>query len=456
MQSIEALLGQLVSVVWGEYILIPLLALVGIYLSLGLRLVPWRYLGYAIRLLWRPSKPGAQGEISPFQALMTALSATIGTGNIAGVATAIYFGGPGAIFWMWVIALVGMATKYSEALLAVKFRQVDRNGQYVGGPMYYIKNGLGENWKLLGGAFALFGMIAAFGIGNMVQSNSVADVLSSAYSIPPSATGLGIALVAGLVIIGGVRRIADVAGRLVPIMAVSYFVAAITILFFNAEAVPEAFATIIGHAFNGSAAEGGFLGATVWMAVRWGFARGIFSNEAGLGSAAIAHAAAKTNSPVHQGMVAMLGTFIDTIIMCTLTGLVIVVTGAWQSGEQGASMSALAFSSALGDPGRHVVSVGLAIFAFTTIIGWSYYGERCAAYLFGVAIIPFYRIVWITAIVFGAIFKLGLVWAFADLFNGLMALPNLIALLLLSPVVFAETKNYMRNKQQFPALGAEN
>lgn len=455
MQTIEVLLGQVVSIVWGEYILIPALALVGIYLSLGLRLMPWRYLGFAIRLLWRPSKPGSQGEISPFQALMTALSATIGTGNIAGVATAIYFGGPGAIFWMWVIALVGMATKYSEALLAVKFRQVDRNGQYVGGPMYYIKNGLGENWKLLGGAFALFGMIAAFGIGNMVQSNSVADVLSSAYAIPRSTTGFAIALVAGLVIIGGVRRIADVAGRLVPIMAVSYFVAAITILIVKADVVPQAFATIIEHAFNGSAANGGFLGATVWMAVRWGFARGIFSNEAGLGSAAIAHAAAKTNSAVHQGMVAMLGTFIDTIIMCTLTGLVIVVTGAWQSGEQGASMSALAFSSALGEPGRHVVSVGLAIFAFTTIIGWSYYGERCAAYLFGVGFIPFYRIVWITAIVFGAIFKLGLVWAFADLFNGLMALPNLIALLLLSPVIFAETKSYMQNKQQLPGLRKE-
>ena len=448
MQNFEALLDQLVRIVWGEYVLIPLLALVGIYLSLGLRLVPWRYLGFAMRLLVQPPKPGARGEISPFNALMTALSATIGTGNIAGVATAIYFGGAGALFWMWVIALVGMATKYSEALLAVKYRQVDRAGQYVGGPMYYIKNGLGIHWKWLASAFALFGMIAAFGIGNMVQSNSVADVLLSTYAIPAPATGLAIALLAGVVIIGGVRRIAEVAGRLVPLMAVAYLGAAVTILILKADAVPSAFATIFDSALNGSTATDGFLGATVWAAIRWGCARGIFSNEAGLGSAAIAHGAAKTNNAVHQGMVAMLGTFIDTIIMCTLTGLVIITTGAWLSGDQGATMSALAFSSVLGEAGRHVVSVGLAIFAFTTIIGWSYYGERCAAYLLGTSVIPFYRIAWVVAILLGAVFKLNLVWAFADLFNGLMALPNLVALLLLSPVIFSETRNYMHNRKQ--------
>ena len=446
MPAVETLLNELVRIVWGEYLLIPLLALVGIYLLLGLRLMPWRYLGYAIRLLWRPTKSGARGEISPFQALMTALSATIGTGNIAGVATAVYFGGPGALFWMWVIALVGMATKYSEAVLAVKYRQVDRDGQYVGGPMYYIKNGLGSNWKWLASAFALFGMVAAFGIGNMVQSNSVADVLSSAYAIPAPVTGLVIAFIAGITIIGGVRRIADVAARLVPLMAISYLCAALAILLLKADLVPSAFVIIFDSAFNGSTATDGFLGATVWMAIRWGCARGIFSNEAGLGSAAIAHAAAKTNEPVHQGMVAMLGTFIDTIIMCTLTGLVLIVSGAWLSGEQGASMSALAFLRVLGEPGRHVVTVGLAIFAFTTIIGWSYYGERCAAYLFGTGIIPFYRIAWITAIVMGAVFKLNLVWAFADLFNGLMALPNLVALLLLSPVIFSETRKFMHKR----------
>ena len=447
-QMLETWIDYLVSILWGEFMLIPMLALVGVYLTLGLRAMPWRYLPYAIRLLYQPPEPGVQGEISPFQALTTALSATIGTGNIAGVATAIYFGGPGAVFWMWVIALFGMATKYSEALLAVKFREVDHNGQYVGGPMYYIKNGLGAKWKWLAAAFALFGMVAAFGIGNMVQANSVADVLSSQYTIPPYITGLAIALAAGSVIVGGVRRIADVAQRLVPLMALCYLVAAVTILVINAKIVPQAFATIINNAFSGTATAGGFLGATVWMAIRWGFARGIFSNESGLGSAAIAHAAAKTNNAVHQGMVAMLGTFIDTIIMCSLTALVIVVTDAWLSGEQGASMSAIAFSAGLGAAGSHIVAIGLAVFAFTTIIGWSYYGERCAAYLFGTRIIGLYRIAWIAAIVAGAIFKLNLIWAFADLFNGLMAIPNLLAILLLSPIIFAETRNYLQKKAE--------
>jgi len=452
MHTIEAWIGRLVGIVWGEFILIPMLALVGIYLSLGLKVMPWRYLLYAVRLLWQPPKPADHGEISPFQALMTALSATIGTGNIAGVATAIYFGGPGAVFWMWVIALFGMATKYSEALLAVKFRQVDRDGQYVGGPMYYIKNGLGANWKWLAAAFAVFGMIAAFGIGNMVQSNSVADVLSSEYDVPPFTTGLTMAFVAGIVIVGGVRRIADVAARLVPLMALCYLAAAVTILILNADLVPSAFMTILRAAFSGSAAGGGFLGATVWMAIRWGFARGIFSNESGLGSAAIAHAAAKTNNAARQGMVAMLGTFIDTIIMCSLTALVIIVTDAWHSGEQGAAMSAVAFSTALGATGSNIVAIGLAIFAFTTIIGWSYYGERCAAYLFGARVVPIYRIAWIVAIVIGALFKLDLVWAFADLFNGLMAIPNLIALVLLSPIVFSETRYYLRTRSNIPTL----
>lgn len=444
METINAWVAQLVSIVWGEFVLIPMLALVGVYLTLGLRAMPWRYLPYAISLLWRPTKPGTQGEISPFQALATALSATIGTGNIAGVATAIYFGGPGAVFWMWVIALFGMATKFAEAVLAVKFRQTNRDGQYVGGPMYYIKNGLGEKWKWLGGAFAVFGMIAAFGIGNMVQSNSVADVLSSEYAIPPPATGLAMALIAGIVIVGGVRRIADVAQRLVPLMALGYLCAAATILVLNAELVPRALMTIVSDAFEGSSASGGFLGATVWMAIRWGFARGIFSNESGLGSAAIAHAAAKTDNAVRQGMVAMLGTFIDTIIMCTLTGLVIVVTDAWLSGEQGASMSAFAFSAGLGAAGSHIVAIGLAVFAFTTVIGWSYYGERCAGFLFGTGVIAPYRTTWIGAIFIGAVFELNLVWSFADLFNGLMAIPNLIALLLLSPIVFSETRKYLR------------
>lgn len=442
--SLESALNDLIGLVWGEFVLIPLLSFAGLFLMIGLRAVPWRYLPFAIGLLWKPQSSTVKGEITPFQALMTALSATIGTGNIAGVATAIYFGGPGAVFWMWVIALIGMATKYSEALLAVKYRQVDRDGHFVGGPMYYIKNGLGARWNWLASTFATFGMIAAFGIGNMVQSNSVADVLSSDYAIDTRITGLMLAGLTGAVIIGGIRRIADVVQRLVPFMAISYLIAALLILGLNFELVPAALAKIISSAFSGHAASGGFLGATVWMAIRWGFARGIFSNESGLGSAAIAHGAARTNSPARQGMIAMLGTFIDTIIMCTLTGLVLIVTNAWQSGEQGASMSAFAFSAALGASGGHVVAIGLAVFAFTTIIGWSYYGERCAAYLFGTAVIPAYRIFWIAAIVIGAMFKLNIVWAFADLFNGLMAIPNLVALLLLSPVVFSETRSYIK------------
>ncbi|MDA0824156.1 MAG: sodium:alanine symporter family protein [Proteobacteria bacterium] len=456
MENIESALNALVGLVWGEFVLIPLLSLVGVYLTIGLRAVPWRYLPYAVTLLRQRSPSDAPGEISPFQALMTALSATIGTGNIAGVATAIYFGGPGALFWMWIIALLGMATKYSEALLAVKFRQVDRNGHFVGGPMYYIKNGLGVGWLWLARLFAVFGMIAAFGIGNMVQSNSVADVLATNYAIPTAATGFVIALITAIVIIGGVRRIADVAARLVPLMAIGYLGAASTILILNYARVPDAFTTIVSSAFSGHAATGGFLGASIWMAIRFGVARGIFSNESGLGSAAIAHGAAKTSSPARQGMVAMLGTFIDTIIVCTMTGLVLVVTDAWQSGTQGASMSAFAFSSTLGETGAHIVAIGLAVFAFTTIIGWSYYGERCAAYLFGTSIVFYYRVAWIGAIIVGAQNNLEFVWAFADLFNGLMAIPNLIALALLSPVVFSETRQYLKSKHITARTDAAN
>ena len=451
-KAIHEFISHLSRVIWGEYVLIPLLAGVGVYLTIGLYGLPWRRIPYAFRLLWqgRENRADVDGEISPFQALMTALAATIGTGNIAGVATAIYFGGPGAVFWMWVIALFGMATKYSEAVLAVRFRRVDRIGQFVGGPMYYIEEGLGAGWKWLAVSFAVFGTIAAFGIGNMVQSNSVADVLRSSYDIPVWTTGLVIALLAGSVIIGGVRRIAEVASRLVPFMAIAYIVAALTILLLYAEGIPRALVLIVTSAFNDTAATGGFAGATVSMAIQLGFARGIFSNEAGLGSAAIAHAAAKTNDPVRQGLVGMLGTFIDTIIVCSLSAMVIIVTGAWGSGEQGASMSAAAFAAGLGGVGQHIVSIALAIFAFTTIIGWSYYGERCAEFLFGVRIIRLYRILWVAAILAGARFELNTVWALADVFNGLMAIPNLVALVMLSPVVFALTRQFVSNNPDTP------
>lgn len=444
-------LNTLSSIIWGEYLLIPLLAIVGVYLTIGLRAMPWRKLPLAFQTLWQGRKDSSKnkGDISPFQALMTALSATVGTGNIAGVATAIYFGGPGAIFWMWVIAIFGMATKYAEAVLAVSYRETDALGNYVGGPMYYIRNGLGDNWRWMAASFAFFAMIAAFGIGNMVQSNSVADEIHSSFSVPTWLTGTVMAVLAAVVIIGGVKRIAQVASKLVPFMAAIYIVAALAIILLNIEKLPAAFLLIIESAFTGSAASGGFLGASIWMAIRWGFARGIFSNESGLGSAPIAHAAAQTNDPVKQGMVAMLGTFIDTLILCSLTAFVIIITGAWESGLQGAPMTSLAFSSGLYGYGNYVVSFGLILFAFTTILGWSYYGERCASYLFGTKIIIYYRIVWIIAIFIGAVVKLEIVWTFADVLNGLMALPNLVALLLLSPIVFSKTRQYFSKNSKW-------
>ena len=443
MQVLQNILDRLAGIIWGEYVLIPFLALVGIYLTIGLRAMPWLHFPRACKRLWQGRiAVDKEGDISPFQALMTELSATIGTGNIAGVATAIYFGGPGAIFWMWVVALFGMATKYAEAVLAVRYREVDSLGNYVGGPMYYIKNGLGPRWYWLGILFSLFGMLAAFGIGNMVQSNTVAHELETTFALPAWITGTVLALLAAAVILGGIRRIAEVAGKLVPFMAIVYFTGALVILLLQFNKIPAAIVLIVTDAFSGTAASGGFAGATVWMAIRWGFARGIFSNEAGLGSTPIVHAAAKTNNPVRQGMIAMLGPMIDTLIICTMTALVIVVTGVWNSGQVGAPLSSLAFTTGLPGPGGYIVSFGLILFAFTTILGWSYYGERCAEYLFGVKIIKPYRIIWIIAIFIGSTRDLNLVWAFADVLNGLMAIPNLIALLLLSPVVFAVTREY--------------
>jgi AGCS family alanine or glycine:cation symporter len=371
---------------------------------------------------------------------MTSLSATIGTGNIAGVATAIAMGGPGALFWMWMIALVGMATKYAEAVLAVHYREQDENGNFVGGPMYYIKNGLGDNWKWMAAAFAFFGMIAGFGIGNGVQANSVADVMHNSFNIPELASGIIMAILAALVLLGGIKRIATVAGKLVPFMAVAYIIAGLILLVINFERIPEAFSTIITHAFTPISAVGGFAGATVWAALRFGIARGVFSNEAGLGSAPIAHAAAQTNNPVQQGTIAMLGTFIDTLVICTITGLVIVSSGAWQSGESGATLTSMAFSEGLPAIGEYIVTFGLIVFAFTTLLGWSFYGEKCAEYLFGVKSIIIFRVIWVIAIPVGATFQLDLAWLVADTLNALMALPNLVALLLLSPVVFKLTK----------------
>jgi AGCS family alanine or glycine:cation symporter len=434
---------------WGPPML-ALIALTGLYLTIGLKAYPVRHLKNGFTELWRGRHRRGEGEISGFNALMTSLSATIGTGNIAGVATAVAMGGPGAIFWMWVIALVGMATKYSEAVLAVRFREKNAQGHFVGGPMYYIRNGLGPKFKWLAGTFAFFGMLAGFGIGNGVQANSVADAMHhieiGGQGIPEWVTGLAVAALVALVLIGGIRRIAEVAGKLVPFMAISYLIAGVVLLIIYADRLPEAFSVIITHAFTPVSAAGGFAGATVWAAIRYGVARGVFSNEAGLGSAPIAHATATTDSPVRQGTIAMLGTFIDTIIICSITGLVIVASGEWQSGASGATLTTAAFNSGLPVIGQYIVTLGLAVFAFTTIIGWSFYGERCTEYLFGLKAVPVFRFIWVIAIPVGATQQLDLAWLIADTLNALMALPNLIALILLSPVVFRLTQEYLKKQ----------
>lgn len=442
MKTLEDLLSQLSSLVWGPVMLSFLLG-VGIFLTLGLKAFTWRNAFSSFVLLWKSREVDKAGGISPFQALMTSLSATIGTGNIAGVATAISLGGPGAIFWMWITALFGMATKYAEAVLAVKYRETDAKGNYIGGPMYYIQNGLGQKWHWLAVSFAVLGSIAAFGIGNMVQANSVADAVEKTFHIPVWQTGVVMTVLTGIVILGGIGRIASVASKLVPVMAMAYILGALFVIFSHIGQVPDALSLIVKSAFTETAAVGGFAGAAVWAAIRFGVARGVFSNEAGLGSAPIAHAAAKTSSPVQQGMVAMLGTLIDTLIICTMTALVIILTGVWSSGETGAALSALAFNTAIPDWGEYIVVLGLIVFAFTTLLGWSYYGERCAEFLFGEKIIKPYRFLWLCAIPAGAMGKLGLIWLMADVMNGLMAIPNLIALCVMSPMVFKLTKQYL-------------
>lgn len=441
MEVVTNLIGELNNIVWGPAMLVLILG-TGIYLMLGLRLIPLYKLGYGFRMLWQGRRSDEKGDITPFNALMTSLSATIGTGNIAGVATAIFLGGPGALFWMWCTALVGMATKYAEAVCAVHYRETDEAGNHIGGPMYYIKNGLKSHWAWLGTTFAFFGAVAGFGIGNTVQANSVANVLHSEFGIPTLATGVVLAMLVGLVLIGGIRWIAEVAGKLVPIMGIAYVGGGLLILALHADKVLPAFQLIFTYAFTPVAATGGFVGATVWAAIRFGVARGIFSNEAGLGSAPIAQATARTNSPVRQGVIAMLETFIDTIIVCTITGLVIIISGAWTSGISGASLSSAAFEQALPNFGSYIVAFGSTVFAFTTLLGWSFYGEKCVQYLFGFQSITPFRLLWVIIVPIGAISELDLIWLIADTLNALMAIPNLIALLLLSPIIFKLTRNY--------------
>ncbi len=434
--AVEAINNPINGFAWGWPTVI-LIAGTGILLMVGLGFMPLLRIPYGVRMLLRNPTSSSECEISPFQALMTSMAATIGTGNIAGVAVAIAMGGPGAVFWMWLIAIFSIATKYAEALLAVHFREVDPLGNHVGGPMYYIRNGLGPNWAWLGGFFALFGMLAGFGIGNGVQSFEVSSALAT-IGIPRLFTGVVLGVLVFGVIIGGIKRIAQAASAIVPLMSLFYVIACLVIILSNINEVPTAFSTIFSNAFTGEAAASGTLTQVILM----GFKRGIFSNEAGLGSAPIAHAAANTNDPVRQGTIAMLGTFIDTLVICTMTALVIITTGAYQSGESGSDLSIAAFNSGLAGSGW-VVTAGLVVFVLTTVLGWGFYSERCTEYLFGVqAILPF-RLVWVAVVVIGAVAgNRGVVWDVADTLNGLMAIPNLIALVLLSGTVFRLSKNY--------------
>ena len=453
MERLNTVINSVNAFAWGPPML-GILGVTGVLLTLGLVFMPWRKVGYGFRLLFDRGGAVGEGEVKPFNALMTALSATVGTGNIAGVATAIALGGPGAIFYMWLIALFGMATKYAEAVCAVTYREVDREGKYVGGPMYYLRNGVGafapELGKWLGLAFAVFGAVAAFGIGNAVQVNSMAAALVNSFGVPAWLTGAVVAVLVGIVIIGGIRRIGEVAGRLVPTMIVLYLGAALLIVAINIAEVPAAIGLIFTHAFTPAAATGGFAGAAVAAAIRFGVARGVFSNESGLGSAAIAHAAAQTNSPVRQGIIAMLGTFIDTLVVCTLTALVILTSGAWTltgadgGGLTGAVLTSTSFQSSIAG-GQYIVTVALAVFAFTTILGWSYYGERCWQYLFSERSLLVYRALWVLAALTFANVKVDLVWNLSDTLNGLMAVPNLIGLLLLAPMVFKVTREYFES-----------
>ena len=450
MERLNSIIDSVNAFAWGPPML-GMLGVTGLLLTLGLVFMPWRKVGYGFKLLFDKSDAGGEGEVKPFNALMTALSATVGTGNIAGVATAIALGGPGAIFYMWLIALFGMATKYAEAVCAVTYREVDANGMHVGGPMYYLRNGVGafapELGKWLGLGFAVFGAVAAFGIGNAVQVNSMATALASSFGVPTWITGLIVAALVGIVIIGGIQRIGEVAGKLVPAMIVLYIAAALLVIIINITAVPAAIALIFTYAFTPAAAAGGFAGAAVAAAVRFGVARGVFSNESGLGSAAIAHAAAQTNSPVRQGVIAMLGTFIDTIVVCTMTALVILTSGAWTltgadgGGLTGVVLTSAGFQSSIAG-GQYIVTVALAVFAFTTILGWSYYGERCWQYLFSENSLLVYRALWVLAAVTFANVKVAFVWNLSDTLNGLMAVPNLIGLLLLAPMVFKVTREH--------------
>ena len=447
MESVNEFLVEVASVVWGPYLLIPLLLGTGVILTVRLRGVQFRKLWPALRLglIIRKDPDATEGDISQYQALTTALAATVGVGNIAGVATAIYFGGPGALFWMWVTGLVGMASKYSEAFLGVKYRVTDAKGEQSGGPQYYLARAIPNKFGLaLSLMFAVFAVLASFGIGNMTQANTVATQMDSTFGVPTWLSGIVMTVLAAAVLLGGIKSIGKVTAGFVPAMILLYVGAGIIVLAVNITDIPQAFALVFSDAFTGTAATGGFIGSVFMIALRYGVARGIFSNESGMGSAAIAAAAAQTTHPVRQGLVSMTQTFIDTIIVVTFTGMVIITTGAWKSGEQGAAMTSLAFSDGLGgDWGSWIVTISVVFFAFSTILGWSYYGDRCVERLVGRGGVLPYRAIFVLVVYVGATTELEVVWNFSDVMNGLMALPNLVGLLVLSGLIARETKEYL-------------
>ena len=432
------------SFIWGPPLLVLLVG-TGILLTLRLKMLQVFKLPKALKLIFKAQNAGS-GDIDSFKALCTALSATVGTGNIVGVATAIAAGGPGAIFWMWMAAFFGMATKYAEGLLAVKYREVDSKGEIAGGPMFYIKNGMGEKYKWLGTLFALFGVLVAyFGIGTFAQVNSIVEITQMTVGVSPTWTAIILTILVAAITLGGLQSIAKAAEKIVPAMAVIYFVITVIFLALNAGGLPGAMSQVFTGAFSGTAAAGGFAGAGVMLAMRSGIARGLFSNESGLGSAPIVAAAAKTKWPAEQGLISMTGTFIDTIIICTLTGLTIIVSGQWLGDTNGAELTQNAFAVTYGGFAPILLTVSLALFAFTTILGWNYYGERCWEYLFGTKSILFYRVLFLVILASAAFLKLESIWALADIVNGLMAIPNLIALLGLTGVIVAETKKYFEH-----------
>lgn len=447
MESFIPVLNAIDSFMWGPP-LITLLVGTGIYLTVRLHLLQVFRLPLALRLIFKAPNKG-EGDVSSFKALCVALAATVGTGNIVGVATAVKVGGPGAIFWMWMAAFFGMATKYAEGLLAVKYRSVDAKGDIAGGPMFYIRNGMGEKWKPLATFFAIACILSAYlGIGTFPQVNAIVDSMELSFGFPKVATDAILTFFIAAITIGGLQSIAKVASGIIPFMAFLYIAISFGLLVANIDQLPAAVALIFADAFTGSAAAGGFAGSTVMMAMQNGIARGVFSNESGLGSAPIAAAAAKTKYPAEQGLISMTGTFIDTIIICTMTGIALVITGVWQGDAAGAAMTSAAFAATYGTVGSQLLTIALALFAFTTILGWNYYGERACIYLFGTKGVLPYRLIFIVLIACGAFLKLEAIWILADIVNGLMAIPNLIALIALSGVVVAETKLYLKHRQE--------